>query len=153
MSVFVDNVASQLRIEYGKDFRVRENGKIRGLYLFVKGVGLFNSVTGTAAPNILVKLITGAAEIDGYIAEKAEPFKPKVGEKFWYIPLPHKTEKCAVYESHMDYDDRLGFYIAHSNNCFRTREEARKAKKELLEEYDEYIKETRKRIFTGYDPI
>ena len=135
-----DKIAEVLGIKFNKDFRVKEKGTVKGDFCFVKGAGLINSTTKQLAPNILVSLVMGKAKFVGYVGVLDAPFQPKVGERYWYIPFPNRTEKSAIFGSVQSFKQSL------SSNFFRTRKEARKGKKKLIEQYKAFREECNKYI-------
>lgn len=132
-----DKIAEVLGIKFNKDFRVKEKGTVKGDFCFVKGFGLINSTTKQLAPNILVSLVMGRAKFVGYVGVIDVPFQPKVGERYWYIPFPNRTEKSDTYGSIASFNRSL------SSNFFRTRAEARAAKDKLYRKYEKYRKACR----------
>lgn len=153
MMLYAPDIAQIFDMEFNKPFAVRhfnnENDLI-GFFFFDPDKGLRNASNNDVSKNVLLKLLDGEYYIDKRTVqekkeEKVKPnskekFKPRVGERYWYIPLPGHTEKSAIYGGAGSFERSL------SSNFFRTREEARKGKKEIIAQYESFQKECVKYI-------
>ena len=145
MMLYARDIALMLDVEPNKPFAVRhfnnENDLI-GFFFFDPDKGLRNASNNDVSKNVLLKLLDGEYYIDKHtkLEVKKEKFKPRVGERYWYIPLPSHTEKSAIYGGAGSFEQSL------SSNFFRTREEARKGKKEIIAQYESFQKECVKYI-------
>lgn len=147
MMLYARDIALMLDVKPNKAFAVRrfsfENDLI-GFFFFDIDKGLCNAANNSVSKNVLLKLLDGEYYIDKYTVqekkeEKVKPnskekFKPRVGERYWYIPLPNHTEKSDTFGSIESFNRSL------SSNFFRTREEARKGKQEIIDQYESFHK-------------
>ena len=153
MMLYANDIALMLDVKPNKAFAVRrfsfENDLI-GFFFFDIDKGLCNAANNSVSKNVLLKLLDGEYYIDKCTSqekkeEKVKPsskekFKPRIGERYWYIPLPSHTEKSAIFGSAKSFEQSL------SSNFFRTREEARKGKKEIIAQYESFQRECEKYI-------
>ena len=145
MMLYAPDIAQIFDMEFNKPFAVRhfnnENDLI-GFFFFDPDKGLRNASNNDVSKNVLLKLLDGEYYIDKdtKLEVKKEKFKPRVGERYWYIPLPSHTEKSAIYGGAGSFERSLG------RNFFRTREDARKGKKEIIAQYESFQKECGKYI-------
>ena len=145
MMLYAPDIAQIFDMEFNKPFAVRhfnnENDLV-GFFFFDPDKGLRNASNNDVSKNVLLKLLDGEYYIDKDAKPEAkkETFKPCVGERYWYIPLPNHTEESAIFGSVQSFKQSL------SSNFFRTREEARKGKKKLIEQYKDFRKECNKYI-------
>ena len=145
MMLYAPDIAQIFDMEFNKPFAVRhfnnENDLI-GFFFFDPDKGLRNASNNDVSKNVLLKLLDGEYYIDKdtKLEVKKEKFKPRVGERYWYIPLPSHTEKSSIFGSAKSFEQSL------SSNFFRTREEARKGKKEIIAQYEYFQKECVKYI-------
>ena len=145
MMLYAPDIAQIFNMEFNKPFAVRhfnnENDLV-GFFFFDPDKGLRNASNNDVSKNVLLKLLDGEYYIDKDTKPEAkkETFKPRVGERYWYIPLPNHTEESAIFGSVQSFEQSL------SSNFFRTREEARKGKKKLIEQYKAFRKECNKYI-------
>ena len=145
MMLYAHDIAHIFDMEFNKPFAVRhfnnENDLV-GFFFFDPDKGLRNASNDDVSKNVLLKLLDGEYYIDKDTKPevKKEKFKPRVGERYWYIPLPNHTEESAIFGSVQSFKQSL------SSNFFRTREEARKGKKKLIEQYKDFRKECNKYI-------
>lgn len=147
MMLYAHDIALIFDMEPNKTFAVRrfncENDLI-GFFYFDMDKGLRNATNDAVSKNVLLNLLDGEYYIDKCTVqekkeEKVKPsskekFKPRVGERYWYIPLPNHTEKSDTFGSIESFNRSL------SSNFFRTREEARKGKQEIIEQYKSFHK-------------
>ena len=139
MMLYAPDIAQIFDMEFNKPFAVRhfnnENYLI-GFFFFDPDKGLRNASNNDVSKNVLLKLLDGEYYIDKdtKLEVKKEKFKPRVGERYWYIPLPNHTEKSDTFGSIESFNRSL------SSNFFRTREEARKGKQEIIEQYKSFHK-------------
>lgn len=145
MMLYAHDIALIFDMEPNKTFAVRrfncENDLI-GFFYFDMDKGLRNAINDAVSKNVLLNLLDGEYYIDKdtKLEVKKEKFKPRVGERYWYIPIPGHTEKSAIYGGAGSFERSL------SSNFFRTREEARKGKKEIIAQYESFQKECGKYI-------
>lgn len=145
MMLYATEIALIFDMEFDKPFAVRhfnnENDLV-GFFFFDPDKGLRNASNNDVSKNVLLKLLDGEYYIDKDTKPegKKAKFKPRVGERYWYIPLPNHTEESAIFGSPKSFECSL------SNNFFRTREEARKGKKKLIKQYEAFRKECNKYI-------
>lgn len=145
MMLYAHDIAQIFDMEFNKPFAVRhfnnENDLV-GFFFFDPDKGLRNASNNDVSKNVLLKLLDGEYYIDKDAKPevKKEKFKPRVGERYWYIPLPNHTEESDIFGSVQSFKQSL------SSNFFRTREEARKGKKEIVEQYKAFRKECNKYI-------
>lgn len=153
MMLYAHDIALIFDMEPNKTFAVRrfncENDLI-GFFYFDMDKGLRNATNDAVSKNVLLNLLDGEYYIDKCTVqekkeEKVKPsskekFKPHIGERYWYIPLPSHTEKSAIFGSVKSFEQSL------SSNFFRTRDEARKGKKEIIAQYESFQKECGKYI-------
>lgn len=147
MMLYARDIALMLDVEPNKAFAVRrfsfENDLI-GFFFFDIDKGLCNAVNNSVSKNVLLNLLDGEYYIDKRTVQEKkekkvkpnskEKFKPRVGERYWYIPLPNHTEKSDTFGSIESFNRSL------SSNFFRTREEARKGKQEIIDQYESFHK-------------
>ena len=147
MMLYARDIALMLDVEPNKAFAVRrfsfENDLI-GFFFFDIDKGLCNAVNNSVTKNVLLNLLDGEYYIDKRTVQEKkekkvkpnskEKFKPRVGERYWYIPLPNHTEKSDTFGSIESFNRSL------SSNFFRTREEARKGKQEIIDQYESFHK-------------
>ena len=147
MMLYARDIALMLDVEPNKAFAVRrfsfENDLI-GFFFFDIDKGLCNAVNNSVSKNVLLNLLDGEYYIDKRTVQEKkekkvkpnskEKFKPRVGERYWYIPLPNHTEKSDTFGSIQSFDR------SWSSNFFRTREEARKGKQEIIDQYESFHK-------------
>lgn len=143
MMLYAVDIALMLDVEPNKPFAVRRSGAdndLIGYFYFDINRGICNCASKYVSKNVLMKILDGEYIIDKVSKpkEKVEKFNPHVGERYWYIPLPNHTEKSAIFGSVYSFNQSLG------PNCFRTREDARRGKKELIEKYEAFRKECNK---------
>ena len=142
---YANDIAIMLTVEPNQTFAVRrfnrENDLV-GFFFFDPNKGLCNASNNDVSKNVLLKLLDEEYYVDKETKPEAkvEKFKPRVGERYWYIPLPNHTEKSAIFGSTKSFEQSL------SSNFFRTREEARKGKKEIIAQYESFQKECGKYI-------
>lgn len=139
MMLYAPDIAQIFDMEFNKPFAVRhfnnENDLV-GFFFFDPDKGLRNASNNDVSKNVLLKLLDGEYYIDKdtKLEVKKEKFKPRVGERYWYIPLPNHTEKSDTFGSIESFNRSL------SSNFFRTREEARKGKQEIIDQYESFHK-------------
>lgn len=145
MMLYAPDIAQIFDMGFNKPFAVRhfnnENDLV-GFFFFDSDKGLRNASNNDVSKNVLLKLLDGEYYIDKDAKPevKKEKFKPRVGERYWYIPLPNHTEESAIFGSPKSFERSLG------SNFFRTREEAREGKKKIIEQYKTFSKECNKYI-------
>lgn len=145
MMLYAPDIAQIFDIEFNKPFAVRnfsDENELIGFFFFDHYHGLRNAANHDVSKNVLLKLLDGEYYIDKDTKPEAKKgkFKPRVGERYWYIPLPSHTEKSAIFGSTKSFEQSL------SSNFFRTREEARKGKKEIIAQYESFQKDCGKYI-------
>lgn len=150
MMLYAHDIALIFDMEPNKTFAVRrfncENDLI-GFFYFDMDEGLRNATNDAVSKNVLLNLLDGEYYIDKCTVqekkeEKVKPsskekFKPHIGERYWYIPFPNRTEKSDIYGSIQSFNRSL------SSNFFRTRAEARAAKDKLFKKYEKYSRACR----------
>lgn len=140
MMLYAPDIAQIFDMKFNKPFAVRhfnnENDLI-GFFFFDPDKGLRNASNNDVSKNVLLKLLDGEYYIDKDAKPEAkkEKFKPRVGERYWYIPLPNHTEESDIFGGPKSFERSL------SSNFFRTREEARKGKKKIVEQYKAFSRE------------
>lgn len=145
MMLYAPDIAQIFDMKFDKPFAVRnfsDENELIGFFFFDHYHGLRNAANHDVSRNVLLKLLDGEYYIDKDTKPEAkkEKFKPRVGERYWYIPLPNHTEESAIFGSPKSFERSL------SSNFFRTREEARKGKKRIIEQYKAFSKECNKYI-------
>ena len=83
--------------------------------------------TGDTASSTLMQLLNGNCSI------VKKPWKPKYGERFYYINTEERVCRTSNYEATTD----LAFI--YFGNCFRSKEEAEANKDEMLEKMKEVM--------------
>lgn len=142
---YANDIALMLTVEPNQTFAVRRFNRkndLIGFFFFDPNKGLCNASNNDVSKNVLLKLLDEEYYVDKETKPEAkvEKFKPRVGERYWYIPLPSHTEKSAIFGSTKSFEQSL------SINFFRTRDEARKGKKEIIAQYESFQKECGKYI-------
>lgn len=142
---YANDIALMLTVEPNQTFAVRRFNRkndLVGFFFFDPNKGLCNASNNDVSKNVLLKLLDEEYYVDKETKPEAkvEKFKPRVGERYWYIPLPSHTEKSAIFGSTKSFEQSL------SSNFFRTREEARKGKKEIIAQYESFQKDCGKYI-------
>lgn len=145
MMLYAPDIAQIFDMEFNKPFAVRhfsDENELIGFFFFDHYHGLRNAANHDVSKNVLLKLLDGEYYVDKDTKPEAKKgkFKPRVGERYWYIPLPSHTEKSSIFGSTKSFEQSL------SSNFFRTREEARKGKKEIIAQYESFQEECGKYI-------
>lgn len=139
--MITDAVAKELGIELNKPFKVKYKGEIlNSLFMFQKGKTFLNFSTGEQSKNMLTKLIFRDAVFAGYFAPaipEKEKWVPKEGESYWTLASLMEGVSPKIVKVEKFHPTALKYAVkdAFFGNCFRTREEARKALKEFKDFY------------------
>lgn len=122
---YMARVAEMFGLKLGEEFEVKYND---GLFKFDEHYVMHTDKYGVwrMDNDALGEILSGDCEII------KKPWKPKCGERYFYISI--RDEHIYIYENEWE-DTSTDYELYHTGNFFRTEEEARKNR----EAYREFV--------------
>lgn len=125
---YMEEIAAMLGVELGERFKIESSG----MTYHLSEDGLIAS-NGHVYSNVLNNIVTGKNAI------VKKPWKPKNGDKYWYICADGElVEAACSYSEGNSYD----LAMLYMGNCFRSREDAEAHRDKILAKYKEAIEWT-----------
>lgn len=129
---YFEQVAKILGVELREKFKLKNNKNIYPAVYYFTDDGLYID-NGDKKHALLSEILSGGCEIVKL------PFKPCVGDIYWYAvgSLEHGCDYYSVAWTN-NILDKQNFIVG---NCFRTKEEVKAHKDEVISKLDELVKE------------
>ena len=116
---YMEQVAKMLGVEFGERFRLYDEEREYDVDYYFLEDGIYVDICKPYRANsgLLFDIVSGK-----YII-KRKPWKPKDGEKFWFVEI-HTDKDGYVGDQEYYYDCSVDVNFYKLGNCYRTKEEA-----------------------------
>lgn len=132
---YMKEVAKMLGLSLGEEFKlkIRETEIAHSVVYHFTNRGLFTGNEVKCSGDTLTEILVGVYKV------VKPPFKPKDGERYWYVSGNPEHGYATYLTTWRDRVLDKQYFIA--GNCFRTEEEANQHKAEFLTELEELVSE------------